>query len=54
MTVGKPLLPGLKGVSLGVLAAFAVLALSQVHSTWWFQDSAAYWGAALRLRDVAS
>lgn len=51
MTVGKPLLPGLKGVSLGVLAAFAVLALSQVHSTWWFQDSAAYWGAALRLRE---
>ncbi|MEO8247630.1 MAG: glycosyltransferase 87 family protein [Chloroflexota bacterium] len=42
---------GLKALALALLAAFSVLALGQVHDSWWFQDSAAYWGAAMRLRE---
>lgn len=39
------------GVALAVVAAFAVLALSQVlNAAWWSQDTDAYWNAALRLR----
>lgn len=36
---------------LAVLAAFGVAALQQMQGNWWFQDSEAYWQAALRLRD---
>lgn len=39
------------GVVFAVVAAFAVLALSQVlNPNWWSQDTDAYWNAALRLR----
>ena len=39
-------------VAMAVLAAFAVVAISQVATPgWWSQDTDAYWNAALRLRE---
>lgn len=39
-------------VALAIVAAFAVVAISQIATPgWWSQDTDAYWNAAMRLRD---
>jgi hypothetical protein len=40
-----------QAVALACLLTFGLLALSQVHASWWMQDADAYWRAAERLRD---
>jgi hypothetical protein len=40
-----------QGIALACLVAFALLALAQIHGSWWMQDAEAYWRAAERLRD---
>jgi hypothetical protein len=40
------------GVAFAIVAAFAVIAVSQIMAAgWWSQDTDAYWNAAMRLRD---